>query len=62
LCDENLEWREEARVQALLEDIDSSLPQRIKPCDLQKLIKSLKSRKACEVDGIPNECLRNLPR
>jgi hypothetical protein len=27
---------------------------------LQKLVHSLKIRKACEIDGIPNECLRHL--
>jgi hypothetical protein len=52
----------EARIQALLEDVDNRLPQRIRPCDLQKLINSLKLRKACGIDGIPNECLRHLPR
>jgi hypothetical protein len=29
---------------------------------LKKLIKSLKLKKACGIDGIPNECLRHLPR
>jgi hypothetical protein len=38
LCNENHERRVEARVQALLEDKENSLPQRIRPCDLQKLI------------------------
>jgi hypothetical protein len=52
----------EGRVQALLEAIDNSTPQRIRPCDLQKLINSLKLRKACGIDGIPGECLRHLPR
>jgi hypothetical protein len=52
----------EARVQALLEAVDNSHPERIRPCDLQKLINSLKLRKACRIDGIPNECLRHLPR
>jgi hypothetical protein len=37
-------------------------PERVRPCDLQKLIYSLKMRKACRLDGIPNECLRHLPR
>jgi hypothetical protein len=37
-------------------------PERIRPCDLQKLIQSLKLRKACGFDGIRNECLRHLPR
>jgi hypothetical protein len=43
----------EARVQALFDAAE-----RIKLCDLQKLINSLKPRKACGIDGVPNECLR----
>jgi hypothetical protein len=35
---------------------------RIRPCDLQKLVNSLKLRKACKIYGIPNKCLRQLPR
>ncbi|PNF26942.1 hypothetical protein B7P43_G14042 [Cryptotermes secundus] len=62
LCDENHEERVEARVQALLEAVDENPPLRIRPCDVQKLIKSLKLKKACGIDGIPNECLRHLPR
>jgi hypothetical protein len=42
LCDENHERRVEARVQALLETVDNNPPQRIRPCDLKKLINSLK--------------------
>jgi hypothetical protein len=52
----------EARVQALLESVDNSPPERVRPCDLQKLANTLKLRKACGIDGIPNECLRHLPR
>jgi hypothetical protein len=62
LCDENHERRVEAKVQALLETIDKNPPQRIRPCDVLKLINSLKLRKACGIDGIPNECLRHHPR
>ncbi|PNF22596.1 hypothetical protein B7P43_G12673 [Cryptotermes secundus] len=62
LCDKNHEERVEARVQALLEAVDENPPLRIRPCDVQKLIKSLKLKKACGIDGIPNECLRHLPR
>jgi hypothetical protein len=29
---------------------------------LQKLINSLQLKKACRIGGIPNECLRHLPR
>jgi hypothetical protein len=54
LCDDNHERRVEARVQALLETVDNKLPQRIRPCDLRKLINSLKLRKARGIDGIPN--------
>jgi hypothetical protein len=36
--------------------------EKLRPCDLEKLIKSLKLRKARGIDGIPNECLRHLPR
>jgi hypothetical protein len=59
LCDDNHGRWVEARVQALL---DNKPPQRIRPCDLKKLINSLKVRKACGIDGIQNECLRHLPR
>jgi hypothetical protein len=62
LCDENHERRVEADVQTLLNTVDMTPPQRIRPCDLQKIIKSLKLKKACGIDGIPNECLRHLPR
>jgi hypothetical protein len=55
LCDENHERRVEARVDALLEPIDDSPAQKIRPCDLKKLINSLKLRKACGIDGIPND-------
>jgi hypothetical protein len=61
-CDENHERQGEAKVQALLETVDKNPPQRIRPCDVQILIKSLKLGKACGIDGIPNECLRHLPR
>jgi hypothetical protein len=30
--------------------------------DLKKIINSLKLRKACRMDGIPNECLKHLPK
>jgi hypothetical protein len=55
LCEENHEGRVEARFQALLEAADSDPPEKIRPCDLQKLLNSLKLKKACGVDGIPNE-------
>jgi hypothetical protein len=56
------EWRVELRVQALLEAVENNPPKRVRPCDIRKLIKSLKLRKACGMDGIPNECLRHNPR
>jgi hypothetical protein len=62
LSDENHEWQVEAIVQALLETVYKNPPQRIRPCDVQKLLKSLKLGKACGIDGISNECLRHLPR
>jgi hypothetical protein len=52
----------EARVQALLEAEDNDPPQKIRPCDLLKLMSSLKLRKACGIDGVPNDSLRHLPR
>jgi hypothetical protein len=62
LCDEKPERRVEARVQALLETVDNSSPERVRPCELQKIIKTLKLKKACGSDGIPNELLSHLPR
>jgi hypothetical protein len=62
LCDENHKRQVEARVQALLEAKDNEPPEKVRPCDLQKLINSLKLNKAYGIDGIPNECLRHLPR
>jgi hypothetical protein len=53
LCDKNHEWQVKARVQALLEAEDNDPLERIRPCDLQKLISD---------DGILNECLMHLPR
>jgi hypothetical protein len=62
LCDKNHERWVEARVHVLLNTIDNSSPQKIRPCDLKKLTNSLKLKKACRIDGIPNECFRHLPR
>jgi hypothetical protein len=45
LCDENHERRVEARVQALLETVDNSPPERVRPCDVQKIITTLKLKK-----------------
>jgi hypothetical protein len=49
------------RVQALLASVDTPLG-KLRPCDIHKLVYSLKLREACGVDGIPNECFRHLPR
>jgi hypothetical protein len=62
LCEENHKWQVEARVQDLLKAADIDPPDRIRPSDLQNLIESLKLRKACGIDAIPNECLRQLPK
>jgi hypothetical protein len=62
LCEENHERRVEARFQTLLQTVDYSPLERVRPCDVQKIIKTLKLKKACGIDGIPNECLRHLPR
>jgi hypothetical protein len=61
-CDERHEQRVEAYVQAQLEAEDNTPTQRVRPCDIQKLIHTLKLRKACGIDGIQNECPRHLPR
>jgi hypothetical protein len=62
LCDENHERWVEARVQALLESVDSNSPKRVRSCDVQKIVKTLKQREVCGIDGIPNECHRSFPR
>jgi hypothetical protein len=49
LCEENHERQVEARVQALLEAVDSNPPERIRPCDLQKWLNSLKLKKPVEL-------------
>jgi hypothetical protein len=62
LCDGNHKTRVEARVQALFSSVDYTTLEKDRPCAVQKLVKSLKLRKACAFDGIPNECLRHVPR
>jgi hypothetical protein len=61
LCDENHKRQVEATVRTLLGAIENNSPEGIRPCELQKLVNSLKIRKACGIDGIPNKCLRQLP-
>ena len=62
MCEENDEQRVEARIQALRKSIDDNTFNQIKPSYVLKLIKLLKKGKARGIDGIPNECLRHLPR
>jgi hypothetical protein len=62
LCDENHERRVEDGVQALFEAVNNDPPEKVRPCDLLKSIFFLKLRKACGIDGVPNECLSHLPR
>jgi hypothetical protein len=62
LCEESHERLVKARVKDLLEAIGNDPPLKISSCDLQKSLNSLKLRKACGIDGIPNGCLRYLPR
>jgi hypothetical protein len=62
LCEENHERQVEITVQDTLETEDTDPPEKIKPCDLKKLIETLKLKKACGIDGILNDCLRHLPR
>jgi hypothetical protein len=52
----------ETRVQAPLISVDDTPLRKVRPCDIHKLVISLKLRKACGLDGISNECLRHLPR
>jgi hypothetical protein len=56
----NSRWRLESKLCWKLRIVTP--PERIRPCDLQKLLNSLRLKKACGIDGIPNECLRHLPR
>jgi hypothetical protein len=62
VCDEHHEQLVEACVQALLEAEDNTATERVRPYDVQHIIRTLNLRKACGLDGIPNECLRHLPR
>jgi hypothetical protein len=51
----------EARA-GLLEAIENETPEKVRPWDLMKLIDFLKQRKAYEIEDIPNECPKHLPR
>jgi hypothetical protein len=61
LCDENHKRRVEARFQDILE-VEDGPPEKTRLCDFLKLPSSLKLRRICGIDGVPNECLRQLPR
>jgi hypothetical protein len=58
---ENYERQVETTVQALLASVGGT-PWGESPCDIHNLEDSLILRKACVLDGIPNECLKHLPR
>jgi hypothetical protein len=62
LSEENHERQVEIRVQDLLKLLDDIPLGKVRPCDIQKLVNSLKLRNACGLVGIPEECLRHLPR
>jgi hypothetical protein len=62
LLDENREREVRTTVQALLASLDGTTLGKVRPCDIHKLANSLKLRKGCELAGIPDECLRHLPR
>jgi hypothetical protein len=48
--------------QALLASVDEGAPVKSRLCDVSKELQYLKLGKACGPDGIPNECIRYLPR
>jgi hypothetical protein len=56
----NEQWMD-TRVQALLTSVDDTPLEKV-GCVIRKLVKALKLRKACGLDGIPKESLRHLPR
>jgi hypothetical protein len=53
-------WRLESKLCSKLQIVTP--PERTRPWYLQKLLNSLKRKEVCGIDGIPNECLRHLPR
>jgi hypothetical protein len=58
LCEENHERQVEARVQALLEAVDSNPPERIRPCHLQKLLSPLSWKRPVELMAFQTNALR----
>jgi hypothetical protein len=53
-------WR--LRVLVLVASTNDNPLGKVGPCDTLKVVNSLKLGKACGLDGIPNECLRHLPK
>jgi hypothetical protein len=62
LCDENHERRVKTKVQGLLASVDDTPLGKVRSCEINKLANSLKLRKSCGLDDIPNVCLRHLSR
>jgi hypothetical protein len=62
LCDESHARQMETIVQVLLASVSGTPFGKVRSCNIHNLANSLKFRKACGLDGIPNECLRHLPR
>jgi hypothetical protein len=52
----------EAQIETLLATVEEDIPVSFRLCDVSKEMQPLKLGKACGFDGIPNECIRNLPR
>jgi hypothetical protein len=52
----------ETTVQALLASVDDTPLKKVRPCDVHNLADLLKLRKACGLEGTPNECLSYLPK
>jgi hypothetical protein len=61
-CDEKYERWVKTTVQALFASADDIPLEKLRPCGIHYLANLLKLRKVCGLDGIPNECLRYLPR
>jgi hypothetical protein len=62
LCDEKHERQVETGIQVLLAPVHSIALEKIRLCDIQKLVRPFQLRKACGFVGIPNEYLRHLSR
>jgi hypothetical protein len=56
----NCWWRLESKPCLKLQSTPSL--EKIRPCDIYKLIKTWKFRNSCGIEGIQYECLRHLPR